>query len=76
MSRKLAVLAALDLPAGQLSDDERWTLHNRVEQLVGWAKAGKTHENYLMDYQSVDNLRFEVVRVVEEILTARQSASR
>lgn len=75
------VLAALDgdaaatpQPAGNLTEDERWQLRNRMEQLIGWAKAGRSGSNYLMDAENVDRLRFDVIEIVESFMAARAPA--
>jgi hypothetical protein len=37
---------------------------NRIDQLIGWAKSGRTEDYYLMDAENVDRMRDDILNVV------------
>jgi hypothetical protein len=37
---------------------------DRIDQIIGWAKAGKSGAFYLMDRENVDTMRDDILRVV------------
>lgn len=51
----------------------RQELKHRLDQLWGWAKAGKDSENYLMDIENVDSFTKDTLRLVDEYVEARSS---
>jgi len=67
-------------PEPVLTNNERLVLQHRIEQLVGWHKAGKTKGRegepyYLMSVEGTDQLRFDVIRIVDELLAARRGGA-
>lgn len=49
-------------------------LSDRLDQLIGWAKAGKTEEYYLMSRENVDRLRNDIIGLVYEVERAQCGA--
>lgn len=45
-------------------------LRMRFDQLIGWAKAGKVGEHYLMDTESIDTLREDLIAAVVQEMSA------
>jgi hypothetical protein len=45
-----------------MSEEKR--LRERLDQIWGWAKAGKNSENYLMSIENVDNFTDDVVNML------------
>lgn len=51
-----------------------WELANRIDQLIGWAKAGKARDNYLIDIDNVDRMREDLIAIVRDCGFSRLAA--
>lgn len=61
MSPQAEVSAVTDVSDGHAE------LASRIDQLLGWAKANKTREYYVMRIENVDRLSEDILKVVQEL---------
>jgi hypothetical protein len=55
---------ATEARTGELRAEDARALADRFDQLIGWAKAGKTADYYLMDRENVDRMRENLIEIV------------
>lgn len=55
-----------------LGKDQKTELAVKLDQLWGWAKAGKTEEYYLMDIENVDTFTNDVLKLVDQLIREKE----
>jgi hypothetical protein len=59
-------------------DVERFVsgLASRFDQVIGWAKSGKSGDNYLMDQENVDRMREDLILMVRSAIGIQEGGSK